>query len=337
MRNRNRLLLTATLGLVVLYVPPVAAQRRVIETAPILDVSHERTAPRSRMDPEANRLVLYDPQGAIRFRPDSGDYLLTWIGREGSVQEVVWEPPTRVRAIVAGEVTFDDEVGLYTYTYRVTNLPESPQRAQRILVEAAGVIAAARPDSGWSSWAITHALRERLNAAEGWGWGHVYGDDLGIPPGTTVTGFRVVSPHPPGIVKVFLWGSTPGVWTDEDIPLELDIGMEAVQFNLPVGRTIGPVPLPVDAPMGQMAQRLEAFMDEAEREGWLGPLGATGPVRDRLVILREAANRGDEGGVRREGAWIRAWLDDSSPARLLSEAEGIFRAYLRMAGIEPPS
>lgn len=94
------------------------------------------------------------------------------------------------------------------------------------------------------------------------------GERLGISPDERVTGFRIVSPNPPGIVAVYVMGRRAPLRAQGEIPEELHAALDEVSYQFPQGETVGPVAagsLP-HAPDDALAQLL-VLMEEAEEQG----------------------------------------------------------------------
>src|SRR5687767_6065612 len=112
----------------------VHGQRSPLAVQPLTRIEHEPTAPRVRLDPARHKMIEYAVDGKIEFQPAAGNFLLSWNGIHGNRHEVVWEPPNKLSAVIAAEVTFDSEAGLYKYSYTAANLTSSAQKLKAIYI-----------------------------------------------------------------------------------------------------------------------------------------------------------------------------------------------------------
>lgn len=131
------------------------------------------------------------------------------------------DPPMRVSVEVT--TTYDDQTGLYTYSYSVTNDPQSPAA-----VEAFGVTPVLiEPDLGAPQhWRGRYGFDADATAAvwttwdlgeppPGWVWDgeDPYPSEFAIAPGQTLDGFTLTSPIPPGTLTyaATYWPDTPSI------------------------------------------------------------------------------------------------------------------------------
>lgn len=311
------------------------AQRRPITIEPVTRVQHEPTRAGSRYDPVQKVWSTYDLDGRIEYIPATGSFLVSWNRQNDTRQTVVWEPRDRIAAVIAADVTFDAARGLYTYAYTVSNLRESAQNLAQIYIEGGMVEGGTSPDppSWWSSQSISESfqVRKRFGIA-GWAWGQ-FGGTRGIPPGETISGFELVSRSPPAVVRSVVMGRTSivvyGV-DDEEMPEKLEAAIADANWHLPVGFTIGPAP---DGPAGSSAAelgQLQAFLAEAERQGWLGSAASASRVRAALALLRASVTAGRT--VEAE-AQVTTLLQDLGSAHyegLLSEGRALLEYRLSL-------
>jgi hypothetical protein len=284
----------------------------------------------SRYDPVMGRSIRYDRELRLQYRPETGDYLLSWIGGDGQVRHLVQEPPNRLAAVVVCNVTYDPATSLYTYAYVVSNLPRSMQSLQFFIVEAAAIQRTSAPDSTWASFDFTPRLRDVLSVRDGGVWSHVFGDPPGLPPGASAGPFGITSPNPPAVVRVAVRGLVPiQSFIDEEPPEDLLRVTDAAMRNWPVGWTIGPVaPEEIPAAPALRLEWLEAQLAVAEEEGWLGASEQARRVRVPLGEARAALQSGEPSRARamllRGAADIETIQDDS----LLSEARALLLFHL---------
>lgn len=304
------------------------AQRKPLTVEPLTSIAHEPTANRLRFDPVTQAYRDYAVEGTIELVPSSGNFQLSWNGVDGSRQELTWEPPNKVSAIVAAEVSFDEANGLYTYSYTLTNLSSSAQKLNTFYVEAADVESAVAPDRGWYSRALTQYMMRELSIA-GWAWSQVRGT-VGIPPGQSVAGFRITSRRSPAVVKSYVEGHTPPLRVKEDLPEELHAAIDRVYFRLPAGSTIGPGPEAVAGSAATQAAELLSLAEQAAREGWLGPAASANRMRASLAGIRSSVSRGDDGA--RATEQIATLLRElrAPDNALLSEGRSLLELRLRL-------
>ncbi len=309
------------------------AQRKPLSVGPLTHLAHEPTSVRQRFDPVRETHLEYQVEGTIEFLPSSGNFLLSWNGHDGTRQREIWEPRDKVAAVVAADVTFDQASCLYTYSYTVSNLPTAIQLLQTLYIEAGTLERAEKPDDGWYSRALTEYLNKELGVAGGWSWSQTRGTlgippALGIPPGQTVSGFQLVSRSPPAVVRCFAAGRVPPLRTTEDLPEELHKAIDEVAFRLPVGFTIGPAPEgPALSTAAELSQ-LQAFLAEAERQGWLGPAASASRVRTALAPLRSSVTAGRTLEAETQVATLLQEMGGAEYEGLLSEGRALLEYRL---------
>lgn len=269
----------------------VRAQRKPLSVQPLTHLAHEPTSARYRFDPGKGTYSTFATDGKIEYVPGPKNFLLSWNGADGTRQKLVWEPPDKVDVIVAAEVTFDSASAMYTYSYTVTSLGSSRQKLRTIYVEGAPPTSTERPDSSWYSRAIGAALAAELHVAGGWAWSQT-GGPLGLAPGQTASGFRIVSHRPPTVVRCYSAGWTPNMAPREEPPDELLAAVHSVTWRFPAGFTIGPAPNDTELTAVAEVSRLMTLVDEAERQGWLGSAATTRRVRTALGSVRSAVSAG---------------------------------------------
>ncbi len=110
-----------------------------------------------------------------------------------------------------------------------TNLSAASQNLEPVCLEVAGPRDVKAPSEAWYSRALTPYLKDKLGVPDGWAWSHVEGS-LGISPGTSSSGFQLVSSSPPAIVRVFAAGRVAPLRTNEDLPDELHEAIDAIAW-----------------------------------------------------------------------------------------------------------
>jgi hypothetical protein len=246
----------------------LAAQRKPLTSDPITRLTHQPTGVRYRADTAGNAARPYPVNGRTDFLPATGDFRLAWMGQDGKERQVVWQPPNKLTAVVEAIVTFDAVTRLYTYTYTAINEASSKQALQTIYLEGDDVQSGSRP-AGWYSRALTDYLKTSLGVRSGWAWSDV-SESKGIAPGVrrdSAGDFRVVSPEPPGIVRVFVSGYQRPMSSDEDLPDELHAAIDRAAWQLPRGVTIGPVRRNRIDVIEELNRIIE-WVDVAEAQGW---------------------------------------------------------------------
>src|SRR5262249_41159732 len=159
-------------------------------------------------------------------------------------------------------------------------------------------------------------LEKELHMAGGWTWSQTQ-PPHGVTPGQTVSGFRLVSPRPPTVVRCYAAGKTPSMTAREEPPDELFGAIHSVSWRFPSGYTIGPTPIGDEATPLAEASQLVALFDEAERQGWLASAATARRVRTALGSIRSAITAGNftDASTR-----ISTVLRDTSQLGLSSEA-----------------
>lgn len=285
-------------------------------------IQHEPTAPRFRFDPVHERMVEYAVEGRIEFLPSSGNFLLSWNGLDGGRQEMLYEPPNKLSAVVAAEVTFDSQTGLYTYFYTVSNLPSSAQELNTVYIEGFQIEQAFRPDDTWYSRGFTSFLKTTF-ATDGWVWSRSFSGD-GIAPGQTVSGFRFTTGSSPGIVNAYVEGRKPGLQAAaEELPDELHAALNQVYFRLPAGVTVGPAA--TTAPQTGEAQLdgLLSLIGQAERQGWLGTAASARSVRNSLTAIRAFVFAADTSRAKQHASTLLQNLRTDQYEGMLSEGRAL--------------
>ena len=160
-------------------------------------------------------------------------------------------PANQVAVSITPTVTFDPASGLYSYSYTIASHASSPQNVWKFALRliSPGTVGSSPP--GWTfgeyeadpivSWAATET---GLPPSD-------WVDDGGLPPsarsirpGSRLSGFRFLSPDPPGDVTFYAQGETqlpllaPGADADALPPWDHHISVDSVS-----GTTVGPVPL----------------------------------------------------------------------------------------------
>jgi hypothetical protein len=279
----TKLYLTVLLATAAAFPTEAMAQRKPLVAKPLVSLSHQPTGTRLRYDPAEDRYVEYQVQGRIDFVPATGDFLLSWNGVDGSRQTVTWVPPNKITATLTAEVELDTSSGLYTYTYTVLNSSSSRQRIRTVYLGGATPESVLAPDDSWYSRPLSDFLKDTFSLSGGWAWSQTR-EPLGIAPGSTVSGFKLVSRNPPSVIRCFAAGAAPNLSVREEPPAELHAAINSAYYRLPEGFTVGPTPAPFPADAQADLERLLSDLDQAREQGWLGPLAAASQI---LAVMDE--------------------------------------------------
>jgi len=216
---------------------------------------------------------------------------------------VPFTPANQLTVQVSTSVTYSASTGLYTYDYTIANTAASQQAAWMFALQVNGAGDSPSGPTGWTF--LQHDDRPLVSwaATETGPLPPDYIDDGNIPPsvytiapGATLTGFRFVSPNPPGNVPYFVQGETrlPQVAEDiGDLPLE---GEEIPDFtdDSVTGTTVGPVPIdPAQVYTGGRRPAVDTFLvflnlvngdTKAAPVGIAIRLGSNGETVDELTF-----------------------------------------------------
>ncbi len=305
----------------------LSAQRRPLSVEPLTAIPFQPTATRMRYDSGTRTFVKYAVEGRIETLRATGDFLVSWNGSDGARHQLTWVPPNKLSVIVAARVSFDELGGLYTYSYAVSNLISSHQALAMLFIEGRGLEGAEEPNGSWYSSPLTPFLREELSISDGWIWSQPSGP-RGIPPGQIVSGFRLASSVPPGVVRCYAVGRTPDLSsTGEEMPEELHEAIDEAYYRLPEGFTIGPAPVEAENPEEELSQ-LVSFLDEAELEGWLGSPELAASILSSLEGIRSALSRGNTVQATEGITTVIGELDRLEDEGVLSEGKALLEYRL---------
>lgn len=176
-------------------------------------------------------------------------------------------PANQVAVSVTPTVAFDPATGLYSYSYSVQSDASS---RQNLLVFALRIVGAGTVGSSpprWTfqeynsqpivSWAATETGPPPADWVDN---GGLPPNPVSLRPGATVSGFRFVSPDPPGDVTFYAQGETPipviAPGNDDVAIPDQNITVDSVN-----GTTIGPVPInPLDFFEGGRRPAVDGFL-----------------------------------------------------------------------------
>lgn len=219
-------------------------------------------------------MCLIGPTSGLAFTINldsaTGNYRITYLSEElGREVQAVFEPPTKVKPVVASQIRFD---GRFTYSYSLSNSSSARQDLVIFSLPIVSTPSVVENPSGWTSLRPTP-----VNPAITW----VSKDDT-IRPGSQLSGFSIQVPELPGIVALkFAGHADPLAFPDEP---PADVGYAALEVQRE-GRnsfvtlfSVGPSTF-VYSDAGLAIDRLEAFKHEAFSLGWIFGPGSDGIVK----------------------------------------------------------
>ena len=189
--------------------------------------------------------------------------------------------------------------GRFDYSYSVTVLADSPKPVSQFAVAA-------------SSTDNTPTLLAPLNWLSVispigyYAWG-VRGQAQGIPRGSSLSGFRVTTSEPPGIVRFLARNRTerPTFPRGEAPETCENAGIVDNSFK---GSTVGPQAPPSESPV-DLVNHLISLLDESRRLHWIATPGAHQDLLARLEATKRTLASGDTATAR--GA-LQTFLDEVS-------------------------
>ena len=183
---------------------------------------------------------------------------------------VVYEAPIYIDVKVKGEVSFNEQNGVYVYNYEVENLKSSLQEVYNLIIEGSNVILDKKitetPD-GWRVRQISDVWRERRRLFKdiyGLIWGAVK-DTARIKIGSKYSGFFLNSKEIPGIVNCYCRGYSDAPRGEEPIE-QVEELYGTLQFSFVTGKTIGPVKITDNK---NHIDRIIEMVKESYELGWI--------------------------------------------------------------------
>lgn len=159
---------------------------------------------------QGNGVLVQDGNESIVVDPQTGDFIITYIGDDGTLKQVIWVPGTKIKPKVRSKVKLakPDKQDTFLYQYKVRNGPKTRQTLMLISLVASAVTetqpfapngweGSARPNFGGEGVRVTWAIERRTSV------------DDGLAPGKTLTGLGLESQHLPGVGVARFHGSTP--------------------------------------------------------------------------------------------------------------------------------
>lgn len=173
---------------------------------PLLLLSLLATDPAAVMAQGSNVLVQ-DGDESIIVDPQTGNNVITYVGDDGTLRQVIWVPATKVEPKARSTVTSGQE-DTFLYSYKVKNDTEAGQPLFLISMIASDVVASdplaptgwegsTRPNFGGEGMRVTWSIELRTSV------------DDGLAPGNMLMGFSLESRHLPGVGTVRFHGLTP--------------------------------------------------------------------------------------------------------------------------------
>ena len=159
--------------------------------------------------------------------------------------------PSDINATISGTTTFDNNSGLYTYNYSITNYGGSPKVADEfhIPLRGASILNITAP-AGWEGTVNRAGTMMGWCACKEEGFVPPPGfidDGRGIPskfsvaPGATLSGFAFQSPYPPSPGTYYIGGWVPVPVEGIDFPVGQEPVIPDFPLNMKTGVLTGPL------------------------------------------------------------------------------------------------
>lgn len=308
----------------------VSAKRKPLVRPVLKNIEHEPTGTRLRPDPKTGQPSEYELDGKITYDKKSGNFLLTWNGVDGQRKTIVYEPATKLDAVIAATVDYDARQNVYRYTYAVTNLPTSKQTLQTFYLEArAPIHDVSAPDATWYSVALTDYLREQFKVRGGWTWSQTMHGRVGLLPAQEASGFTYLSAGLPTVVKCYVRhrGFLKGV--GEELPEELHAAIDRVGWKIPQGVTVGPVAVPQPFHPATFARKILEMLEVSVQQGWVESSAVAAELRVSLNNLAVSLDQGDTNRASKQIRRLLERVEGEKNKSLLSEAYALLRFNLQ--------
>ena len=161
----------------------------------------------------ADQVIFEDGPNQIILETATRDYLVRYVGDDGTLKTIRWTPPTNIDASVQSrfKLAGNDAV---RYTYTIQNNKSSPQSivSAKVLVGAADEKAVAAPDS----WEIDVVKNYKEGATDYWIHWSQY--RTGLPSGQRQGGYAVVKSDLPGMGHLWLRGASSMIGFSDEGP-----------------------------------------------------------------------------------------------------------------------
>ncbi len=87
--------------------PSLVAQRKPLSITPLVRLEVAPTPMRSKLTSDGRTWVRYNPDLRVESRPESGDFVFSWLMESGRRQAVVYRPRWQVSPVITAEVSWD--------------------------------------------------------------------------------------------------------------------------------------------------------------------------------------------------------------------------------------
>lgn len=273
--------------------PPQRAERRPLQR-PVLRLESTFTTKRYvGIDPRTGEGRYEAHQGKVTLDEKTGNYLITWIGTDGKLKTIVFEPSIKVDVIVEAHVQYEEARRKFRYSYKLRNLKSSQQKLYSFILQTkAPLYRIMLPDEGWI-FGPMHGFKVQEGV---WmDWADVKHDRLGIPPGQEIEDISFESSGLPGIVGCYVRGyAEPMRGVGEDgMPEEIADTVYDASFKWPYGRTIGPVAPPEPFQPREFLQSLMAMLEESLSLGWIDRVETVNFFKSKLAKAEQAMRSKD--------------------------------------------
>src|SRR4030067_1001539 len=161
----------------------------------------------------ADQVVFEDGPNQIVLETATRDYLVHYVGDDGTLKTIRWAPPTNISASTHSLFNLT-EAGAVRYTYTIENKKNSSQPIvdAKILVSEADEKAGTAPNS----WEISFVEKPKAGAS-GY-WIHWSQHRTGLPPGQRQAHYAVVKSDLPGMGHLWLSGASSRIGVSDEGP-----------------------------------------------------------------------------------------------------------------------
>lgn len=314
-------------NLLLLATTPLSAERKPLPRPTLKKIKHQPTGTNLRYNPKTKQSEEYELAGKIIYDEKTGNFLLRWTGMDGRRKTIVYEPATRLDAVIAARVDHDPKGNVYRYSYLLSNLPTSERKLQSFYLETQALIDNVKaPDATWGhSTALTDYLRQQFQVEAGWTWSQTRHGRVGLLPGEKAVGFSYLSLGLPGVVKCYVRHHAYLKGVGEGMPEELNAALDPLAWKIPQGVTVGPVAPPEIIHPATFARKLIEMLDVSIEQGWIESPSVAQEMR---TLLGNAAAAFDRGELERASDLLESLLkrvEEENEQTLLSEAYALLK------------
>ncbi|MFL5813214.1 MAG: hypothetical protein ACJ763_06525 [Bdellovibrionia bacterium] len=239
-------------------------------------------------------ILLVPPVAWSQPEPVSGSYdtkndwfVFQWTEPGHGNMTSILDPSNKVKPSINASVLSDSSSGLYTYSFKVSNLAGAVQMLQEIYISHPSAVSQASAPADWQSG-------EYRNKGV-WGWVKTKGSIHGISAGQSVSGFSFKSTGIPGIVDAKFAGerreefTTPG----DDATADVAASFERIYANLKTQypdkfgkqvalKTIGPVDPPAAFNAQSVIKNLITLVNQSRSQSWIDNDGIANSLLAKL-------------------------------------------------------